>query len=63
MKFSCRSIQYPLAVKSGFDQNRAFAGLGWIFNKSFRTEAGYLNQYFDDATHTHNTMHHLTMGR
>ncbi len=46
----------------GFDQNRAFAGLGWTFNKNFRTEAGYLNQYLDDNTHTTNTMHHLIMG-
>jgi hypothetical protein len=48
--------------QSGFDQNRAFAGLGWTFNKSFRAEAGYLNRYLDDATHTNNTMHHLIMG-
>jgi hypothetical protein len=48
--------------QSGFDQNRAFAGLGWTFNKSFRAEAGYLNQYLDDATHTNNTMHHLIIG-
>ena len=48
--------------QSGFDQNRAFAGLGWTFNKSVRAEAGYLNQYLDDATHTNNTMRHLIMG-
>lgn len=48
--------------RAGFDQNRAFAGLGWTFNKNFRAEAGYLNQYLDDATHTNNTMHHLIMG-
>lgn len=48
--------------QAGFDQNRLFAGLGWSFNKNFRTEAGYLNQYLDDATHTNNTMHHLIMG-
>lgn len=48
--------------QSGFDQNRAFAGLGWTFNKSFRAEAGYLNQYLDDAIHTNNTMHHLILG-
>jgi hypothetical protein len=48
--------------QSGFDQNRVFAGLGWSFNQSFRAEAGYLNQYLDDATHTDNTMHHLIMG-
>jgi hypothetical protein len=48
--------------QSGFDQNRAFAGLGWTFNKNFRAEGGYLNQYLDDATHTNNIMHHLIMG-
>lgn len=48
--------------QSGFDQNRAFAGLGWTFNNSFRTEVGYLNQYLDDATHTNNIMQHLILG-
>jgi len=48
--------------QSGFDQNRAFAGLGWTFNKNFRVEGGYLNQYLDNATHTNGTMHHLIMG-
>lgn len=48
--------------KSGFDQNRAFAGLGWTFNPSARVELGYLNQYIDNATHTAETMHHLIMG-
>jgi hypothetical protein len=48
--------------QAGFDQNRAFAGLGWTFNKNVRTEVGYMNQYLDDATHTNNTMHNLIMG-
>ncbi len=47
--------------KSGFDQNRAFAGMGWSFNKSVRTELGYLNQYIDDPNHINATMHHLAM--
>lgn len=47
--------------KSGFDQNRAFAGLGWMFNSHVRTELGYLNQYIDDAKHVNATMHHLGM--
>lgn len=47
--------------KSGFDQNRAFAGLGWTFNSHVRTELGYLNQYIDDAHHINSTMHHLGM--
>jgi len=47
--------------KSGFDQNRAFAGLGWSFNSSVRAELGYLNQYVDNADHSAATMRHLGM--
>lgn len=47
--------------KSGFDQNRAFAGVGWSFNKNVRTELGYLNQIVDDAKHENATMRHLAM--
>ncbi|ESS71891.1 hypothetical protein MGMO_85c00160 [Methyloglobulus morosus KoM1] len=61
-EFFVRVNSTPTGGQAGFDQNRAFAGLGWTFNKSFRAEAGYLNQYLDDATHTNNTMHHLIMG-
>ena len=52
----------PAGGQSSFDQNRLFAGLGWTFNKHFRAEGGYLNQYLDDATHTNSTMRHLIMG-
>jgi hypothetical protein len=51
--------------KSGFDQNRAFAGIGWTFNKNVRTELGYMNQYLDSVSATTGktslTMHHLGM--
>lgn len=47
--------------KTGFDQNRAFAGLGWSFNKNLRAELGYMNQYLDDAKHINSTMRHLGM--
>lgn len=47
--------------KTGFDQNRAFAGLGWTFNPSVRAELGYLNQYVDNANHSAATMRHLGM--
>jgi len=47
--------------KSGFDQNRAFSGFGWNFNKNVRAELGYLNQYLDDANHRDAKMHHLGM--
>jgi hypothetical protein len=61
-EFFIRANSTPAGGQSGFDQNRAFAGLGWTFNQSFRAEGGYLNQYLDDATHTDHTMHHLIMG-
>jgi hypothetical protein len=54
------STQY--GGKSGFDQNRAFVGLGWTFNSTFRSELGYMNQYLDDLSHTNNTMRHTLMG-
>lgn len=47
--------------KSGFDQNRVFAGFGWNFNSHVRTEIGYMNQYLEDAKHVNMTMHHLGM--
>lgn len=52
----------PWGGRSGFDQNRAFAGLGWTFNPNFRTEVGYMNRYLDDANHNNDTMNHLIMG-
>ncbi|MSR16693.1 MAG: DUF2490 domain-containing protein [Methylococcaceae bacterium] len=33
----------------GFDQNRAFAGLGYNFDKNIKTEVGYMNQYIRKA--------------
>jgi len=32
-------------ARSGFDQNRAFAGVSFAFDKQFTVETGYLNQY------------------
>ncbi len=61
-EFFIRVNSTKVGGQSGFDQNRAFAGLGWTFNKSIRFEGGYMNQYLDDATHTNNTMRHLIMG-
>ncbi|MEQ1635309.1 MAG: DUF2490 domain-containing protein [Methylococcales bacterium] len=61
-EFFIRVNSTPTGGKSGFDQNRAFAELGWTFNKQVRFEAGYLNQYLDDANHNNNTMRHLIMG-
>lgn len=33
----------------GFDQNRAFGGIGFNFDKNIRTEVGYMNQYIRKA--------------
>lgn len=61
-EFFIRVNSTPFGGKSGFDQNRAFIGAGWTFNKNVRTELGYMNQYLDDANHNNNTMRHLMMG-
>lgn len=61
-EFFVRLNDTPYGGQAGFDQNRAFAGLGWTFNNHVRTELGYMNQYLDDATHTNNTMRNLIMG-
>lgn len=33
----------------GFDQNRAFAGVGYNFDKNIKTEVGYMHQYICKA--------------
>jgi hypothetical protein len=37
-------------VRSGFDQNRLFAGMGYAFNSHVKLEAGYLNQYVNSSS-------------
>lgn len=32
---------------SGFDQNRAFGGIGYNFTKNIKTEVGYMNQFIN----------------
>jgi hypothetical protein len=39
-EFFIRANFTPVGGQSGFDQNRAFAGMGWTFNKNFRVEEG-----------------------
>lgn len=34
----------------GFDQNRAFAGLGWQMTRKFRLEGGYMNQQIEGGS-------------
>jgi hypothetical protein len=61
-EFFVRFNTTPAGGQSGFAQNRIFAGLGWTFNKNFRAEGGYLNQYINGGTRTNDIIHHLIMG-
>jgi hypothetical protein len=47
---------------AGFDQNRAFVGLGWAFTPSLRAELGYMNQYVEDPKLINETDNNLIMG-
>ncbi len=44
--------------QSGFNQNRAFIGAGWTFNKNFRFEGGYMNQYIEGAHYSSTSYDH-----
>jgi hypothetical protein len=44
-------------ARSGFDQNRFFAGLAYVFSSHAKAEAGYLNQYVNTAAT--DRMHHV----
>lgn len=48
--------------EAGFDQNRAFLGLGWTFTPTARVELGYMNQYLDDAGHLNSAIRHWILG-
>jgi hypothetical protein len=45
-------------VADGFDQNRAFAGLGLAMNSHTRAEVGYLNQFIAREG-ARDRMHHV----
>ena len=45
--------------RSGFDQNRAFAGGAYTFNKFARAEIGYMNQTLNRMNNSHNLMDHI----
>jgi hypothetical protein len=61
-EFFLRANTTTTGGQSGFDQNRAFAGLGWTFNKNFRAEGGYMNQYLEGYNYNATAvMHHLVM--
>ena len=44
--------------QSGFTQNRDFIGAGWTFNKNFRFEGGYMNQYLEGAHYSSTSYDH-----
>lgn len=50
-------------ARSGFDQNRAFAGFGWKHDPDspWRTEIGYLNQYINSAAGSDRQNHILSV--
>jgi len=58
--FRVNTTQY--GGRAGYDQNRAFGGVGWTFNPNVTVELGYLNHDVDDANHINNTMHHIIQG-
>lgn len=43
---------------NGFDQNRAFVGVGYQMDKRVRTEIGYINQYIRKPS-ANDTMNHI----
>ena len=46
-------------MRSGFDRNRLFPGVGWRLGQSGNSlEIGYLNQYIDSTTEN-NLMQHI----
>ncbi len=48
-------------TRTGFNQNRAFLGVGWVWNPETpksRVEIGYLNQFIDSSSGS-NRMNHL----
>ena len=47
--------------QAGFDQNRAFAGLGYAFSKVVKTEVGYLNQFIDRPINPNRVTHALAI--
>lgn len=50
------------AITAGFDQNRAFLGVGYAFDEHLRTEVGYMNQYIYRDTTEDLMTHVLSLG-
>jgi uncharacterized NAD(P)/FAD-binding protein YdhS len=47
------------AGRSGINQNRAFAGVMWRYDKKSRVEVGYLNQVINVGGNRENQMNHV----
>jgi len=45
--------------RKGFDQNRAFIGIGYNFNKEIKSEIGYMNQYINRPLTSVNRNNHI----
>ncbi|MEO6421929.1 MAG: DUF2490 domain-containing protein [Candidatus Nitrotoga sp.] len=45
--------------RKGFDQNRAFIGIGYNFNKEIKSEIGYMNQYINRPLTSVNRNDHI----
>lgn len=45
--------------RKGFDQNRAFIGMGYDFDKEIKTEIGYMNQYINRPLTSINRNDHI----
>lgn len=45
--------------RKGFDQNRAFIGMGYDFDKAIKTEIGYMNQYINRPRTSINRNDHI----
>lgn len=45
--------------RKGFDQNRAFLGVGYNLNKEIKTEIGYMNQYINRPLTSANLNDHI----
>lgn len=46
---------------SGFDQNRAFGGIGYNFTKNIKTEVGYMNQFINRFSKPNRMDHILSL--
>lgn len=48
--------------RDGYDQNRAFLGLGWQATPKVRVDAGYLNNHIDEGSTGNRSNHVIVLG-